>query len=68
MPAAAIHSACHAWMNHFALAIDLRTECKAPEKEFKATQSQRKRPARYEHEDPLSSWIVSHDCGQVDLL
>lgn len=46
LPAAAIHSACHAWMNHFALAVDLRTECKAPEKEFKATESQRKRPAR----------------------
>ncbi|KAI6036863.1 DEAD H helicase [Pisolithus microcarpus] len=45
-PAAAIHSACHAWMNSFALAADLRTECKAAEKEMKAAESRRKRPAR----------------------
>ncbi|KAF9228793.1 DEAD H helicase [Gyrodon lividus] len=45
-PAAAIHSACHAWMNHFALATELRTECKAAEKEYKLAESQRKRPAR----------------------
>ncbi|KAI6110049.1 DEAD H helicase [Pisolithus sp. B1] len=45
-PAAAIHSACHAWMNGFALAADLRTECKAAEKELKAAESRRKRPAR----------------------
>ena len=47
LPSEAIHSACHAWMNQFALAADLRTECKAPEKEYKATKSERKRPARY---------------------
>ncbi|KIJ17065.1 hypothetical protein PAXINDRAFT_111778 [Paxillus involutus ATCC 200175] len=45
-PAGAIHSACHAWMNHFALAAELRTECKAAEKEYKASESARKRPAR----------------------
>ncbi|KAH7910172.1 hypothetical protein BJ138DRAFT_1153504 [Hygrophoropsis aurantiaca] len=45
-PAAAIHSAQHAWLNQFALSSDLRTECKAAEKEYKTSQSQRKRPAR----------------------
>ncbi|KAI0747965.1 P-loop containing nucleoside triphosphate hydrolase protein [Daedaleopsis nitida] len=45
-PAEAIHAAQHAFLNRFALAADLRTECKVPEKEYKATASQRKRPAR----------------------
>ncbi|KAH0830257.1 P-loop containing nucleoside triphosphate hydrolase protein [Lanmaoa asiatica] len=45
-PAEAIHSACHAWMNQFALAAELRTECKAAEKEYKVSASRRKRPAR----------------------
>ncbi|PIL23843.1 hypothetical protein GSI_13594 [Ganoderma sinense ZZ0214-1] len=45
-PAEAIHAACHAFLNRFALATDLRTECKVPEKEYKAVVSQRKRPAR----------------------
>ncbi|KAF8556873.1 P-loop containing nucleoside triphosphate hydrolase protein [Imleria badia] len=45
-PAEAIHSACHAWMNQFALAAELRTECKAAEKEYKVSESMRKRPAR----------------------
>ncbi|KAI0637127.1 DEAD/H helicase [Trametes polyzona] len=45
-PAEAIHSAQHAFLNRFALAIDLRTECKPAEKEYKAAPSQRKRPAR----------------------
>ncbi|KAI0374726.1 DEAD/H helicase [Pilatotrama ljubarskyi] len=45
-PAEAIHSAQHAFLNRFALAIDLKTECKVPEKEYKAAASQRKRPAR----------------------
>ncbi|KAI1787885.1 P-loop containing nucleoside triphosphate hydrolase protein [Ganoderma leucocontextum] len=45
-PAEAIHAACHAFLNRFALAADLRTECKVPEKEYKAVASQRKRPAR----------------------
>ncbi|KAF8126549.1 DEAD H helicase [Boletus edulis] len=45
-PAEAIHSACHAWMNQFALAAELKTECKAAEKEYKVTASKRKRPAR----------------------
>ncbi|KIK92020.1 hypothetical protein PAXRUDRAFT_13476 [Paxillus rubicundulus Ve08.2h10] len=45
-PAGAIHAACHAWMNHFALAAELRTECKAAEKEYKHSESPRKRPAR----------------------
>lgn len=45
-PAEAIHSAQHAFLNRFALSIDLKTECKPPEKEYKAAPSQRKRPAR----------------------
>ena len=44
--AEAIHAAQHAFLNRFTLAADLRTECKVPEKEYKATESQRKRPAR----------------------
>ncbi|CAL1704265.1 unnamed protein product [Somion occarium] len=50
--AEAIHAACHAFLNRFPLANDLGTECKVAEKEYKATESQRKRPARlvfYEH-------------------
>ncbi|KAH7889934.1 DEAD H helicase [Phlebopus sp. FC_14] len=45
-PAEGIHSACHAWMNCFALAADIRTECKAAEKEYKVSETRRKRPAR----------------------
>jgi len=46
-----IHSAQHAVLNLAPLfsmssAGNLRTECKAPEKEYAATESQRKRPAR----------------------
>ena len=44
--AEAIHAAQHACLNRFALATDLRTECKVPEKEYKASASQRNRPAR----------------------
>ncbi|KAH9981492.1 P-loop containing nucleoside triphosphate hydrolase protein [Lactifluus volemus] len=44
--AAAIHSASHAFLNQFPMAADLRTECKTPEKEMKAKESPRKRPAR----------------------
>ncbi|KAG0706339.1 hypothetical protein DFH29DRAFT_995980 [Suillus ampliporus] len=55
-PAEAIHSASHAWMNRFALSPDLRTECKAAEKEYAEGNApekgyteenlRRKRPAR----------------------
>ncbi|GJE86964.1 DEAD/DEAH box helicase [Phanerochaete sordida] len=45
-PAEAIHAAEHAFLNRFALAQDMGTECKPAEKEYKATPSQRKRPAR----------------------
>lgn len=45
-PAEAIHAASHAFLNQFALAKDLGTECKVAEKEYKATESKRKRPAR----------------------
>ncbi|TFK42769.1 DEAD/H helicase [Crucibulum laeve] len=45
-PAEAIHSAQHALLNQFALSEDVKTECKAPEKEYRVTESSRKRPAR----------------------
>lgn len=45
-PAEAIHAAEHAFLNRFALAMDLKTECKVAEKEYKTKASQRKRPAR----------------------
>ena len=45
--AEAIHSAQHAFLNRFPMVADLRTECKAAEKEYKAAGTQRKRPARY---------------------
>ncbi|KAJ7093176.1 P-loop containing nucleoside triphosphate hydrolase protein [Mycena epipterygia] len=44
-PAAAIHSAEHAMLNRFSLS-DVKTECKAPEKENKLQESTRKRPGR----------------------
>ena len=43
--AAAIHAASHVFLNQFPMAADLRTECK-PQKEMKANESPRKRPAR----------------------
>jgi DEAD/DEAH box helicase domain-containing protein len=45
-PAEAIHAAEHAFLNCFPMSRDVKTECKAPEKEYKTTESQRKRPAR----------------------
>jgi DEAD/DEAH box helicase domain-containing protein len=45
-PAEAIHAAQHAFLNQFCLSQDMRTECKAAEKEYMARQSSRKRPAR----------------------
>ena len=45
-PAEAIHAAEHAFLNRFALAKDLKTECKIAEKEYRTSDSQRKRPAR----------------------
>lgn len=39
-------SAQHAFLNRFVMGADLGTECKAPEKENKVTESNRKRPAR----------------------
>jgi DEAD/DEAH box helicase domain-containing protein len=44
--AEAIHSAEHALLNRFGLPDDVKTECKAGEKEYSVTPSQRKRPAR----------------------
>jgi len=51
-PAEAIHAAEHAFLNRFALGRDVKTECKVPEKEYKASESQRKRPARLIFYDP----------------
>ena len=44
--AEAIHAAEHAFLNRFAMAPDLRTECKVAQKEYQPKESQRKRPAR----------------------
>lgn len=44
--AEAIHAAEHAFLNRFALADDMGTECKAAEKEYSARETKRKRPAR----------------------
>ncbi|KAF9452846.1 DEAD/H helicase [Macrolepiota fuliginosa MF-IS2] len=44
--AGAIHAAQHAFLNQFPLSEDLKTECKAAEKEYRVTESSRKRPAR----------------------
>ncbi|KAF7972104.1 hypothetical protein HWV62_18928 [Athelia sp. TMB] len=44
--AGGIHSAEHAFLNRFAMARDLKTECKLAEKENMTTESKRKRPAR----------------------
>ncbi|KII88939.1 hypothetical protein PLICRDRAFT_175191 [Plicaturopsis crispa FD-325 SS-3] len=52
-PAEAIHSAQHAFLNVFSMGTDLRTECKAAEKEYKASESQRKRPGRLIFYDPI---------------
>ncbi|KAJ4480369.1 P-loop containing nucleoside triphosphate hydrolase protein [Lentinula edodes] len=52
-PAAAIHSAEHAFLNRFPLASDIRTECKAEEKEYLKKESRRKRPARLIMYDPV---------------
>ena len=43
----AIHSAQHAVLNHIQMSTELRTECKAPTKEYKTGESSRKRPARF---------------------
>ncbi|KAJ2916877.1 hypothetical protein MD484_g3585, partial [Candolleomyces efflorescens] len=44
--AEAIHAAQHAFLIQFPLSEDVKTECKAAEKEYKVTESTRKRPAR----------------------
>ncbi|KAH9079220.1 P-loop containing nucleoside triphosphate hydrolase protein [Lactarius deliciosus] len=55
--AEAVHSASHAFLNQFPMAGDLRTECKPLEKEMKATESARKRPARMIFYDPVGRSI-----------
>ncbi|KAJ7702373.1 hypothetical protein B0H17DRAFT_923441 [Mycena rosella] len=57
-PAAAIHSAEHALLNRFVL-TDLKTECKAPEKENKQQESARKRPGRLIFYDSIGGGGVS---------
>lgn len=44
--AEAIHAAQHAFLIQFPLSEDVKTECKAAEKEYRVTESSRKRPAR----------------------
>jgi len=44
--AEAIHAASHAFLIQFPLSEDVKTECKAAEKEYRVTESTRKRPAR----------------------
>lgn len=46
--AEAIHATQHAFLNRFAMATDLKTECKPAEKEYAAKPTSRKRPARYD--------------------
>ncbi|KAJ1306701.1 hypothetical protein OPQ81_007693 [Rhizoctonia solani] len=46
IPAEAIHAASHAVLNQTHLSIDLKTECKAPSKEYARREIFRKRPAR----------------------
>ncbi|KAF7322689.1 hypothetical protein HMN09_00047700 [Mycena chlorophos] len=53
-PAAAIHAAQHAILNRFAFK-DVKTECKAEEKENKREQSSRTRPARLVFYDPIGN-------------
>ncbi|KAG8690861.1 hypothetical protein FRC11_008575 [Ceratobasidium sp. 423] len=45
-PAEAIHAASHAILNQTHLSSDLKTECKAPSKEYVQRETSRKRPAR----------------------
>ncbi|CAE6459000.1 unnamed protein product [Rhizoctonia solani] len=45
-PAEAIHAASHAVLNRTHLSNDLKTECKAPSKEYVQRETSRKRPAR----------------------
>ena len=50
--AEAIHAAQHAFLNRFAMAPDLKTECKLAGKEYAVRPSTRKRPARLIFYDP----------------
>ncbi|CAE6397294.1 unnamed protein product [Rhizoctonia solani] len=45
-PAEAIHAASHAVLNRTHLSTDLKTECRAPSKEYAQRETSRKRPAR----------------------
>ena len=45
-PAEGIHSAAHAVMKRFSLAVDLATECKVGKKEYMGRETKRKRPGR----------------------
>ncbi|KAJ3762940.1 DEAD/H helicase [Lentinula raphanica] len=70
-PAAAIHSAEHAFLNQFPLASDIRTECKAEEKEYLKKESRRMRPARLIMYDPIGhrNGIAARAFGHVwDIL
>lgn len=60
-PAEGIHSAQHAILSLTPLysissAGDIRTECKAPEKEFRVSESKRKRPGRSVIVQPIKTY------------
>jgi DEAD/DEAH box helicase domain-containing protein len=66
--AEAIHAAQHAFLNQFAMAADLKTECKPAEKEYAARQTSRKRPGRLIFYDPAgktgSTAVRAFDNGE----
>ncbi|CAK5279481.1 unnamed protein product [Mycena citricolor] len=67
LPAAAIHSAAHAVLNGFVFA-DVKTECKAAEKELLKKDSKRKRPARLIFYDSVGLEGVSRNAFDHGLL
>lgn len=66
--AEAIHAAQHAFLNQFPLSEDLKTECKAAEKEYRVTESSRKRPARQLFHLTLGSVTTSDGSFQAHIL
>ena len=62
-PAEAIHAAQHAFLNRFALAQEVRTECKAPEKEYMSRETSRKRPARLVFCVPYDTKVQRSPCN-----
>lgn len=65
--AEAIHAAEHAFLNQFPMAADVKTECKVPVKEYMASDTKRKRPARSEQFLTITPTSLMWQ-SQVDLL